>query len=241
MATNTRYPFDHRKAIRTLSREDRRLARLMERVGRFRLEMQPAHSPFESLLEAIVYQQLNGKAAATILARVKNLFPLGRFPRPEEILKARDSALRSAGLSRQKIAALRDLAAKACDGTIPTLAAIRRMADAEIVERLTSIHGVGIWTVEMFLIFRMGRPDVLPVHDYGIRKGFALTFRCKEVPKPQEVAARGERWRPYRTVASWYLWRALDAPARKPSRTEVPSPKDRNLRQRKTLDIENFR
>lgn len=125
------------------------------------------------------------------------------------------ASLRKAGLSRQKIAAVRDLARKTVDGTVPTLAAARRMSDAEIVERLTSVRGIGVWTVEMFLMFRLGRQDVLPIHDYGIRRGFALTYRLKDLPKPQQVAEYGERWRPHRTVASWYLWRAAESSPRK--------------------------
>lgn len=214
MPTNNRNPFNHRKAIRFLSQADRRLARLIERTGRFRMEIDAGHSPFESLLEAIVYQQLHGKAAATILGRVKALAG-GRFPTPAETLRMSRASLRKAGLSRQKIVAARDLARKTVDGTVPTLAAARRMTDAEIVERLTSVRGVGVWTVEMFLMFRLGRQDVLPIHDYGIRKGFAVTYRLKDLPKPQQVAEYGERWRPHRTVASWYLWRAAESSPRK--------------------------
>ena len=204
------YPFDHRRAIRVLSRADERLARLIARAGPFRMKLQPSRSPYESLLEAILHQQITGKAAATILARVKESFGMGDFPEPQEILRATRPALRAAGLSRQKAAALRDLAAKSLDGTVPGGAAIAKMKDEEIVAGLTTVRGVGVWTVEMFLMFSLGRPDVLPVEDYGIRKGFALTYRCRDLPKPKRIAAYGERWRPYRSVASWYLWRAVE-------------------------------
>lgn len=166
-------------------------------------------SPFEALAEAIVYQQLTGKAAATIFGRVKAAVGEKRL-KPEALLAAPDEALRGAGLSRAKLAALKDLADKTKAGVVPSLTVLKRLSDEAIVERLTSIRGVGRWTVEMLLIFKLGRPDVLPVGDYGIRKGFARTFGLAELPTPRDVAARGERWRPHRTVASWYLWRALE-------------------------------
>jgi 3-methyladenine DNA glycosylase/8-oxoguanine DNA glycosylase len=207
--------FDQEGALSHLGKKDRRLGRLIEQVGPFRLRPETLHSPFASLAEAIIYQQLTGKAAATILGRFKQLFAEeagGPFPSPAAVLSADDERLRSAGLSRNKAAALRDLAEKTLSGTVPELPAMLAMEEEEIIERLTAVRGVGRWTAEMLLIFRLGRPDVLPVGDYGIRKGFALVFGKKELPTPTEVAARGERWRPYRTVASWYLWRALDAP-----------------------------
>ena len=185
------------------------MARLIDRVGPFRLELDGAQHPFETLLEAIVYQQLHGRAAATIFARVKALFGERRFPSPEEILQTRNADLRSAGLSRQKIAAIQDLARRAIDGTVPTHKEIRRLSDAQIIGRLTAVRGIGVWTAEMLLIFSLGRPDVLPVHDYGVLQGFALTYGRKELPKPKQLAEFGERWRPYRTAASWYLWQAV--------------------------------
>jgi DNA-3-methyladenine glycosylase II len=175
-------------------------------------------------MESIIYQQLHGKAAAAILRRLLNLFG-DLHPSPEHILAAPDEQLRSAGVSQSKMLALRDLAAKTLDGTVPTLARIRRMSDEDIVEHLTRVRGIGQWTVEMLLIFRLGRPDVLPVSDYGVRKGFALTysripknkpFSNDLLPKPDELLRRGEKWRPWRSVASWYLWRACDL-AGKPS------------------------
>jgi len=203
--------FDIQEAERLLRAADPKLAPLMERHGPFRLRAHASRSPFASLAEAIAYQQLTGKAAATIFSRVLALYRPKRFPSPEDFLATRDEALRSAGLSRAKVAAVKDLSLKTIDGTVPTLAAIRRLNDEEIVERLTAVRGVGWWTVEMLLI-RLGRPDVLPAHDYGVRKGFQRAFRTRGLPTPAQVLRRGERWRPFRTVASWYLWRAIDNP-----------------------------
>jgi 3-methyladenine DNA glycosylase/8-oxoguanine DNA glycosylase len=204
-------PFDILEAERLLRAADPRLAQLMERHGPFRLRSSVARSPFASLAESIAYQQLTGKAAATIFSRVLALYRPKRFPSPEDILATRDEALRAAGLSRAKVAAVKDLSLKTIDGTVPTLAALRGLDDEEIVERLTAVRGVGRWTVEMLLI-RLGRPDVLPAYDYGVRKGFHRAFGTRGLPTPAQVLRRGERWRPYRTVASWYLWRAIDNP-----------------------------
>jgi 3-methyladenine DNA glycosylase/8-oxoguanine DNA glycosylase len=198
------------QAARALAKADPRLGRLIARVGPCRLTIEALQSPFQALAEAIVYQQLTGKAAATILGRVVDLFRPKRFPSPQEILRAPESRLRGAGLSRAKVSALKDLAARTLDGTVPSLAVLRKMEEEEIVARLTVIRGVGRWTAEMLLIFRLGRPDILPVGDYGIRKGFARAFGTRMLPTPQQLLRRGERWRPHRTVASWYLWRALD-------------------------------
>ena len=202
--------FDPEEAVRAVAAADPELARVIAGLGPFALRTNALHSPFSALLEAIVYQQLTGKAAATILDRVCALARPRRFPRPEDIRRLRADRLRAAGLSRAKVLAVKDLAAKTLDGTVPTLARLRRMPDEEILERLTSIRGVGRWTVEMLLIFRLGRPDVLPTTDYGIRKGFQRAFGLARLPTPGEIAARGEAWRPYRTVPSWYLWRAVD-------------------------------
>ena len=197
-------------AARALGKADPLLGRLIKRVGPCRLELDAIQSPFAALAEAIVYQQLNGRAASTIHGRFLALFRPRRVPSPDGVLAAPHEALRAAGLSRAKIAALTDLAAKTIDGTVPPLRELRRMGEEEIVERLTRVRGIGRWTVEMLLIFRLGRPDVLPAGDYGIRKGFARAFRTRLLPTPRQVLRRGERWRPYRSVASWYLWRALD-------------------------------
>lgn len=195
-----------------LSRADRILGKLIRKVGPCRLKPKSRRSPFETLVQSVTYQQLNGTAAATILGRVKALYPPRRFPTPEDLLNTPDERLRGAGLSRAKTAAIKDIAAKTLDGAVPSSREIVAMADAEIVERLTTLRGVGPWTVEMLLIFTLGRPDVLPVTDYGVRKGFALTYGWKELPRPKELLEFGERWRPHRTTAAWYFWRALELP-----------------------------
>jgi 3-methyladenine DNA glycosylase/8-oxoguanine DNA glycosylase len=203
--------FDSKAALRQLSASDPVLARLIERVGPFRMELKSASSLFDVLAEAIVYQQLHARAASSIYSRVRALLPRMRGSAAAHALTdLADDDLRAAGLSRSKLLALRDLAAKTIDGHVPTLAQARRMDDEAIIEHLTAIRGIGRWTAQMLLIFRLGRPDVLPVGDYGIRKGFAVAFRKRELPLPAAVEARGERWRPFRTVASWYLWRAAE-------------------------------
>jgi methylated-DNA-[protein]-cysteine S-methyltransferase len=208
------FGFDPEAAVAQLRASDPVLARLIDKVGPFRMELQLIPSVFGALAQAIVYQQLTGKAAATIFARLCGLFRnTADGLTPEQILRARDERLRSAGLSRSKVLSLQDLASKAKSGELPTLAEVRRLDDESIIERLTSVRGIGRWTAEMLLIFRLGRPDVLPLDDYGVRKGFGVAFRKKELPSKKDVAKRGERWRPYRSVATWYLWRALDKPA----------------------------
>jgi DNA-3-methyladenine glycosylase II len=190
------------------------LARAIDTIGPFRIERERRSSIFVALAAAIVYQQLNGKAAATIYARLCALFPEGE-PTAEQILGASDEELRGVGLSRSKMLSMRDLARRAAEGEIPTPAEIERMEDEAIIERLTHIRGIGRWTAEMLLIFHLGRPDVLPVDDYGVRKGFAIAYD-RDLPPPKELAAYGVRWKPYRTVASWYLWRVVErATARK--------------------------
>lgn len=211
----THYPVDAALVMRELSRSDRLLARVIRRIGSFPTAKRKPQHPFASLLQAIVYQQLAGKAAEAIFSRVKALGASG-FPTPEEILLLDETQLRGAGLSRQKIAAVKDLAAKTLDGTVPTLAKIRRMSEEEIHERLTKVHGIGEWSVQMFLMFRLGRPDILPIRDYGIQKGFQRVYGHRKVPKPHVILKHGERWRPYRSIACWYLWRALEEKGAKP-------------------------
>lgn len=206
--SNLLLPFDHVEAHAFLSRTDERLRALIERVGAFQFKLDECDSVYESLLEAIVYQSISGKAAATIFERVRAIGSNG-CPKPEEILRARMQTLRKAGLSRAKAFAAKDLAKKTIDGIVPTLAEAETMSNEELIARLISVRGIGAWTVEMFLIFRLGRPDVLPIHDYGVQKGYALTYGKRRIPKPKELLKFGERWRPYRTVASWYMWRAV--------------------------------
>ena len=197
-------------AIAHLSAADRTLGRLIQRVGPCALSADRSRSPFAALVEAVAHQQLTGKAARTILGRVVALVPQRRFPRPEDLLALPDDSLRAAGLSRAKVAAVKDIACKARDGVVPTARQLAAMGDAEIIERLTVIRGVGQWTVEMLLIFKLGRLDVLPIDDFGVRKGFSVAYRRPALPGKRELLEHGERWRPYRSIASWYLWRAAD-------------------------------
>jgi methylated-DNA-[protein]-cysteine S-methyltransferase len=205
------FAFDPAEALDHLRGSDRALARLIDQVGPFAMRLDRAASIFAALAEAIVYQQLTGKAAATIYARLRALFPEARRgPTAAQILRAPDERLRAAGLSRNKVLSLRDLARREADGQLPTLAEVQAMDDEAAIERLTEVRGIGRWTVEMLLMFRLGRPDVLPVDDYGVRKGFAAAFARRQLPSREEVSLRGARWKPYRTVASWYLWRAAE-------------------------------
>ncbi len=205
------FTFDPELAVAHVRASDPTLARVIDAVGPLGLQLQKTSSVFVALAEAIVYQQLTGKAAATIFGRVCALVPRARAGlRPEPILRLPDAKLRGAGLSRAKLLALRDLARKTQSGELPKLAALRRMDDAAVVERLTQVRGIGRWTAEMFLMFRLGRPDVLPAEDYGVRKGFATVYRKRALPARKDLEKHAERWKPYRSVASWYLWRALE-------------------------------
>lgn len=216
-------PYSAEEATTALSAADPRLAKLIAKAGPFTLRLRAQQSPFESLLQAIIYQQLHGKAAASIHAKLIASFAdisgPGVHPDPEQLLDAPNEQLRAAGLSHNKSLAVRDLAAKTIDGTVPTLARIRRMSDEAIIEHLIQVRGIGRWTIEMMLIFSLGRPDVLPVNDYGIRKGFALTFQGLKpetkvtpalLPTPAQMERRARKWRPWRSVASWYMYRACD-------------------------------
>ena len=202
--------FDPDEAVARLRRRDRRLARIIDRAGPFTLQPARMVSPYASLLRAIVGQQLSGKAAETIFGRVAALHPDRKRLSPEALRSIPDEALRGAGLSRNKLLALRDLADKTLDGTVPTMRKLRAMDDAAIVERLTAVRGIGVWTVEMMLMFKLGRPDVLPIDDLGVRQGFMHTYGLDAMPKPREVVERAEPWRPFRSVGSWYMWRAVE-------------------------------
>ena len=199
-------------AHRHLASTHPRMAALIARSLPYNVKPALSIRPFDALAESIAYQQLSGKAAATIFGRVRALYPRRKYLDPEKTLATPDEAFRAAGLSRNKIAALKDLAAKTIDGTVPSPRAIIRMSDEEIIGRLITVRGIGRWTVEMLLLFDLGRPDVWPVDDYGVRKGFAKTFGRRKLPTPKELMKFGEKWRPYRSVAAWYFWRALDAP-----------------------------
>lgn len=205
------------EALGHLCRADGTLARLIGRVGPCTLKPGSLRTPFAALVHAVVHQQLHATAAQAILKRFLALYPGKRFPSPEDLLKIPEARLRAAGLSRAKTVALKDIAVKTLAGVVPGARAVAKMSDDEIIERLTTVRGVGRWTVEMFLIFTLGRRDVLPVTDYGLRRGFALTYNLKELPSPKELMAHGELWRPHRTIASWYLWRSLELPLDRPT------------------------
>ncbi len=212
--------FDPSVAVAQLRASDPVLLRIIDEIGAFRMQLRPAASTFAALAEAIVYQQLNGKAAAAIFARLCALFPRGGLS-AGRLLRTADEKLRGVGLSRSKLLALRDLAQKAENGAIPTLVEIRQLPDETIIEQLSEVRGIGRWTAEMLLMLRLGRPDVLPVDDYGVRQGFAIAYE-RELPSPKELAAYGDRWKPYRTVASWYLWRVAERAKARPVMPLVP-------------------
>ncbi len=203
---------NHKHAHQHIAATDPRIAALIARSLRYNIKPAPLIRPFDALAESIAYQQLSGKAAATIFGRVRALYPRRKYLDPEKILATPDESFRAAGLSRSKIAAVKDLAAKTIDGTVPSARAIARMSDEEIILRLTEVRGIGRWTVEMLLLFDLGRPDVWPVDDYGVRKGFAKIFGRRKLPTPKQLMKFGEKWRPYRSVAAWYFWRALEVP-----------------------------
>ena len=203
---------DHDEAHRHLAATDSRFAELIARSRRYEIKILPAINPFDALAESIAYQQLSGKAAATIWKRVRALFPRRKHLDPKLVLATPDEKFRAAGLSRSKVAALKDLAGKSIDGTVPSSRALARMTDDEIIARLITVRGIGRWTAEMLLLFDLGRLDVWPVADYGVRKGFAKTFGRRKLPTSKQLMKVGEKWRPYRSVAAWYFWRALDKP-----------------------------
>jgi len=193
-----------------LAASDPRFAALIAQSLRYNVKPKASFRPFHALAESIAYQQLSGKAAATIFARVRAIYPRRKYLDPRLVLKTPDEKLRAAGLSRNKVAAIKDLAAKRLDGTVPSGRALAKMSDEEIIARLTSVRGIGRWTAEMLLLFELARPDIWPVHDYGVQKGFAKTFGRRKLPTPKQLAKLGEKWRPYRSFAAWYFWRALD-------------------------------
>jgi DNA-3-methyladenine glycosylase II len=191
------------------------MRRLIRHHGPCTLAPDNRRTSFEWLVRSVAHQQLNGTAAESILRRFRALFPGKRFPSPRQLAEVSDEALRGCGFSRAKIAALRDIAAKTMEGVVPASRKLGGLSDLEIIERLTEVRGIGRWTVEMLLIFKLGRPDVLPVNDFGVRNGFRIAFGLPELPTPKEVLAYGEVWRPYATTAAWYLWRAADGARKK--------------------------
>jgi DNA-3-methyladenine glycosylase II len=198
-------------AHKHLSKRDPVLKLLIREHGLCALTPEKRRSPFQSLVQAVAHQQLNGTAANTILTRFKKLFPGRRFPRPEDLAKVTDAQIRAAGFSFAKIKSIRDIAEKTLSGVIPTSREIVKLTDDEIVARLTEVRGVGRWTVEMLLIFQLGRHDVLPAADFGVRTGFRHAYKKREMPTVKELLAHGEKWKPHRTTAAWFLWCAADA------------------------------
>ena len=191
-----------------LSKVCKRFAKVLPNHEPFPTKFEKSKDPYRALVRAVVFQQLSGKAATTIHGRMLALFPDTDHPEPEELVKAKPEKLRTAGLSRQKIAAIQDVAAKRLDGTIPQARSLSRLSDEEIIERLTAARGVGRWTVEMYLIFTLGRPDVLPIDDLGVRKGAEKLYKRGFTPK--ELGAFGERFGPWRSAAAWHFWRIAD-------------------------------
>jgi len=198
-------------AHKHLSTVDPVMARLIRELGECKLVPETRRSPFQSLVQAVAHQQLNGTAANTILTRFRKLFPGRKFPRPEDLAGVTDEQIRACGFSYAKIKAIRDIAEKTLSGVVPTSRAIVKLSDDEIIARLTEVRGVGRWTVEMLLIFQLGREDVLPVDDFGVRAGFQKAYNKRTMPKPKQLLAYGQRWRPHATTAAWFLWRAADA------------------------------
>lgn len=199
------------ETLRQLAAVDSVMERLIREIGPCRLEPELRRSPFQSLVQAVAHQQLHGTAATTILTRFKKLFPGRRFPKPHDLAQVTDEQIRACGFSFAKIRAIRDIAEKTLSGVVPTSREIVKLSNAEIIERLTEVRGVGRWTVEMLLIFQLGREDVLPVDDFGVRAGFRIAYKKREMPTPKALLKFGERWRPHSTTAAWYLWRAADA------------------------------
>lgn len=199
-------------AVNALKKTDPILKKVIEKVGSVKIELDTKETVFESLATSIIYQQLHGKAAATILKRFIALFDCvgGEFPEPDQILEVKLDYLRSAGLSQNKALAIQDLARKAQSGRIPDRKKAETMSDEELIEAFSQVRGVGEWTAQMLLIFTFGRQDVLPTGDYGVRKGFATVYKKRDLPTPKQLSQYAEKWRPYRSVASWYMWRALD-------------------------------
>jgi DNA-3-methyladenine glycosylase II len=198
-------------AHKHLSKNDPVMKRLIREHGLCALTPESRRSPFQSLVRAVAHQQLNGTAANTILTRFKKMFPGRKFPRPEDVASVTDAQIRVCGFSFAKIKAIRDIAEKTLSGVVPTSRQIMKLSDDEIVARLIEVRGVGRWTVEMLLIFQLGRHDVLPVDDFGVRTGFHVAYNRRGMPKPKELLAFGEKWKPHRTTAAWFLWRAADA------------------------------
>lgn len=220
--------FDFELAVAHLRKRDKKLAAWMRKIGPLTRDFDAHFHPVDALARAILYQQLSGKAAATITGRVEKLMPRGKKITSAGIEAASDEALRAAGVSRNKIAALRDLAAKSNEGIVPDARQLARMADQDLIDHLIQVRGIGRWTVEMLLLFRLGRPDILPVHDLGIRKGAQIVHKWETMPAPLALQEFGTLWAPYRTLASLYLWKICEAanPPKKKSAKPVKRSQD---------------
>jgi DNA-3-methyladenine glycosylase II len=201
----------HARAIKHLVACDPKLARVIEDVGKCRFTPRAEGSHFDAVVRSIIYQQLSGRAAATIHGRVLGLYG-GRDPSPAELLATPDETLRGVGLSRQKLGYLKDLARRVDDGSVP-MDRLDSLGDDDVIDALVQVKGVGRWTAQMFLMFRLGRLDVLPELDLGIQKGIQRAYRLRSLPPPKRVLKIGAAWAPYRTIASWYLWRSLEGQA----------------------------
>lgn len=201
--------YDRRKAVAHLREVDSDVARVMDAYGPFEIRPEPDLDPYPYLLRTIVFQQLHGAAAGAIHQRVLDLFG-GAVPDPQDLLDMDATTLRTAGLSGNKTLAVHDLARHVIDGVVPTSEEVYGLSDIELVDRFTAVRGIGPWTVHMLLMFRLGRPDILPTGDFGVREGFRLMLGEDLQPTPAQLRARTEHWRPYRSVASWYMWRATD-------------------------------
>src|SRR5262249_46603164 len=199
----------NRRSVNHLKRVDPRLARIIEAVGAYRLQLRTEGSHFQALARAIVFQQLSGKAAGTIFGRFSALFPADEGPAPATVLASSDEQLRSVGLSRQKIAYLKDLSTRVLSGDLP-LDSVESMDDNDLIAHLVQVKGIGRWTAQMFLMFRLGRPDVLPELDLGIQNAIKRAYRMRKRPTPKQVKKIGARWSPHSSVACWYLWRSLE-------------------------------
>ncbi|MGA2776820.1 MAG: DNA-3-methyladenine glycosylase 2 family protein [Steroidobacteraceae bacterium] len=207
----------HARAVKHLRSQDPRLAEWIDRIGLIKLPARETREPFPALLEAIAHQQLAGAAAKAIWNRVLCLFPEGR-PEPGHLVSLADEHLRGAGLSRSKAHSMKEIAARTLAGDVPDAKRIACMSEGEIIDQLTKIRGVGPWTVDMLLIFTLRRPDILPLNDYGVRKGFQVLYRKRKLPTPKQLLVSAECWRPYRTTAALYLWRIADAPKKTKAR-----------------------
>lgn len=204
-------PSPHSAAEALLAKRCALMRRLIRAHGPCVLVPEARRSPYEALISAVAHQQLHANAAQAILRRFGALYPGVKFPKPSQVLETPDELLRGAGFSTSKILAIRDIAGKTISGLVPTRAKAIKLNDDELIERLTAVRGVGRWTVEMLLIFTLGRGDVFPCDDFGVRNGFRIAMKLDEMPKPKDLRSYAERWRPQRTLAAWYLWRAADA------------------------------